>query len=82
MEDDEFLEELAHDYLENEHQEVGIQIGFNLATMLDCAIDGHRYFNDLDQECMDIDSKPIFDKVKQDLLQLIETIDSFKYGSD
>ena len=77
--DDEFLHNLAKDYFNNENNEVGIQIGFNLSTLLDYTIYGHTI---IDEKFLDDNSKPVFDKTKQELLKLIAKIDSLKYYED
>ena len=77
--DDEFLNDFAKDYFNNENEEVCIQIGFNLSTLLDDTISGKTIVS---KKLLSIDSKPVFDKTKQELLKLIEKIDSFKYFKD
>jgi hypothetical protein len=77
--DDKFLRELAQDYYENDSTEVGLDISFKLADMLDWTIECNELINEKDELILDIDSKPVFDKTKEELLKLIARIDSLQF---
>lgn len=78
-EDFEFLKDLSLDFLNNEQDEVGLEISIKLSDILNSTIQNNELINEADEQILDISSKPIFDKTKEELLMLITKIDSLKF---
>lgn len=77
-EDNEFLRKLVEDYVLSDC-EVGIQVGFNLSTLIDDSIEGHKISDDEGEVIIDIGSKPIFEKTRAELQTLINRIDAMNF---
>jgi len=77
-ESNDFLFELSQDYI-NEEGETAIQTSFKLSELLEHEIEGYELVNEKEEEILDIESKPLFDKIKEELLELIDRIDVLKY---
>lgn len=74
-----FIKNLSLDYMNNETEEVGFKISIKLSDILNSSIEGHKLVNEKNEQLLDIESKPLFDNTKAELLTLIAKIDSLKF---
>jgi hypothetical protein len=77
--DFDFLNNVASDFFGDESTEVGIEASFKLSDMLNRPIELNELINVRNEQILDIESKPLFDKTRAELLKIIEKIDSLKF---
>jgi hypothetical protein len=59
---------------------ISITINMKLKEMLDCKIEINELLNEQNEQILDINSKPTFDKTRQILVDLIAKIDNLKFN--